>query len=627
MSRLPSRSPQLSSSTVGAGRRNASPARRRSTSTGRHGAADATSVHDVESPIEMSSLSRAPSAARSHSSTESSDDEITFKMPSPCGGTLSVGTDGNLRCDDDQGVQGMLELIAHLDPSVNGLTPPHGARIQVEWDENLMDKMGLFMKFAGGKPLLAIDLLRDAIAKREDAFTPGARVPEANQHPSEFLRNIGLRIHVTPDSGLGARLQSVLTAPPDDSERNTRVTKFRHDFGAMSLLSLAANKDFNKELTYGLVASLAGTGGIGAAFDYGIWNSVKKAIGREPAARGGAYLDSLTPLVAETFDSIVIQRLMAVMEGGRFLPPDLATALGDLKGAAYSGSIAAIGSIPNNVVRQAAIEARDSGNHGLAFALLAVKQGTNLLATWTSGAMVPLEVKKKLDELVEAKMAMIRADTIPRPAANDARKHVEDEALNTLRAARGTGSSIRSMATGGEIAATLGALLSVLEYRGTIPSSIEQLITLMYSTPTEVISMLSSMVTERWVGSGPNHVDGWITTDRAKQSGMLRQISQSESTSLADLDRIARPAGEINAQIGYGVTLVLGGAMGLLAAGAGRGVQYLHALGQAAQALPGAAQAHVLQPISDVVARIPGAIADVANGQPRRSAPTGADMV
>ncbi len=552
-------------------------------------------------------------------------------MPPPCGGTLSVGADGKLRCDDDQGVHGMLELIAQLNPSLEVSRLPAGSRIQVEWDENLMDKMGQFMKFAGGKRLLAIDLLRDAIAKPRHAFTPDARVPGTNQHPSEFLRNIGFRIRVPSDSALADRLQSVLTAPSDDTERSRRVTKFRHDFGAMSLLSLAANKDFNKELTYGLGASLIGTGTIGAAFEYGIWGSVKKAIGREPAERGGAYLDSLTPLAAETFDSMVIKRLTAVMEGGRFLPPDLATALGDLKGAAYSGSIAALGSIPNNLVRQAAIEARDSGNHRLALALLAVKQGTNLLATWTSGAMVPLDIKEKHDALVEAKMAMIAAGTIPPPAVNDVRKHVQDEALNTLRAARGSGSEIRSMATGGEIAATLGTILSVLEHNGILPSSVEQLITLMYSTPTEVISMLSAMLTERWVGSGPNHVDAWITTDHAKQSGMLRQISRSENTSLAELDRIARPAGEINAQIGYAVTLVLGGAMGLLEAGAGRGAQYLRTLGRAAQALPAAAQAHVLQPISDGAAMaFDAATRTFTNGareQPRRSAPTGDDMV
>lgn len=543
-------------------------------------------------------------------------------MPPPCGGTLSVGADGKLRCDDDQGVHGMLELIAQLNPSLEVSRLPAGSRIQVEWDENLMDKMGQFMKFAGGKRLLAIDLLRDAIAKPE-GFTPEARVPETNQHPSEFLRNIGFRIRVPSDSALADRLQSALTAPSDDPERSRRVTKFRHDFGAMSLLSLAANKDFNKELTYGVGASLIGTGMIGAAFDYGIWGSVKKAIGPKPAARGGPYLDSVTPLVAETFDSMVIKRLAAVMEGGRFLPPDLATALGDLKGAAYSGSIAALGSIPNNVVRQMAIEARDSGNHGLALALLAVKQGTNLLATWTSGAMVPLDIKEKHDALVEAKMAMIEAGMIPPPAVNDVRKHIQDEALNTLRAARGSGSEIRSMATGGEIAATLGAILSVLEHNGILPSSVEQLITLMYSTPTEVISMLSAMLTERWVGSGPNHVDAWITTDHAKQSGMLRQISRSENTSLAELDRIARPAGEINAQIGYAVTLVLGGAMGLLEAGAGRGAQYLRTLARAAQALPGAAQAHV-QAMAVAATRT---ITNGAREQPRRSAPTGDDMV
>ncbi|KER67567.1 hypothetical protein HR51_32480 [Burkholderia cepacia] len=491
----------------------------------------------------MDRLSRTTSGARSHSSTEASDDEITLKMPPPCGGPLSVGADGNLRCDHDQGVQGMLELIGSVDrAAVRGENLSPDARIHVEWDGNLMEKMGAFKRLAGGNVLLATDLLRDAIAKGTHAFTSDARVPGTHLHPTEFLRDIGLRIHVTPDTtGVASRLQAALTEQPDHPIRNARIAKFRNDFGAMSLLSLATNKDFNKELAYGLGASLLGTGAIGAALDYGVWSSLKKAIGVDNATRYGPYIDSLTPLFAETFDSMVIKRLMEVMKGGRFMPDKLAETLNDLKGATYSGSVAAIGSIPNNVVREMAIAARNGGNHGLAVSLLVVKQITNLLATWTSGAMVPLEIKKDHEELVDAKLAMMDAGTIPRPAVDDVRKHVHDEALNTLRAARGTGSAIRSMATGGEIAATLGLTLSVLEHRGIVPSSVEQLITLMYSTPTEVISMLSTMAIEKWVGAEANQADGRITTDSAKQSGMLGQIARSERTSLADLDRIARP--------------------------------------------------------------------------------------
>ncbi|RQR49484.1 hypothetical protein DIE21_19645 [Burkholderia sp. Bp9140] len=520
-------------------------------------------------------------------------------MPPPCGGPLTLGEDGNLRCDHDQGVQAMLEFIDSLDSSaVRGAELSHDARIHVEWDGNLMEKMDAFMKLAGGNLLLATDLLRDAIAKGEHAFTPEARVPGTTQHPTEFLRDIGLRIHVTPDTtGVASRLQAVLTEQSDDPVRKARIAKFRGDFGAMSLLSLATNKDFKKELLYGLAASLAGTGAIGAAFDYGIWNSVKNAMGPDNAAKYGPYIDSVTPLFAETFDSAVIARLLVAMKGGEFMPKNFNELLDNLKDAGYSGSVAAIGSIPNNVVRDMAKAARDSGWHGLAVSLLVVKQLTNLLATWTSGAMVPLDAMKDHAKLVDAKIGLMRDGTIPQPTAGDVSKHVRDEAFNTLRAARGTGSSIRSMAIGGEIAATLGLTLSVLEHYGVIPSSVEQLITLIYSTPTEVISMLSTMAIEKWVGAEADQTAARITTDSAKQSGMLGQIARSDSTSLADLDRIARPDGERNAQLGYVVTLGLGGVMGLVEKGAGVGGQYMRMLASGMQALSGAAHEGARRPI------------------------------
>ncbi|MFM0735799.1 hypothetical protein PQQ51_00975 [Paraburkholderia xenovorans] len=567
---------------------------------------DAAHVLGSGQSMEMTNLSRTNSTAASQVSkvsTESGDDDIKLKLPPPCGGTLSVGDDGRLRCEQDHGVQGLLDLMAELDSTaMRELTVPPGTQIHIGWDENLTGKMGEFRKFAGGNLLVATDLLRDAIGKGESAFTPEARIPGTNQHPLEFLRGIGMRVHVTPDTGIGARLQSILERQSNDPANNARIAKFRSDFGAMSLLSLATNKDFNKGLAYGLGASLIGTGAIGATFDYGVWRSVKNAMGAENAAKYGPLIDSLTPLFAETFDSMVIKRLMEVMKGGNFMPDDIAAALGDLKGAAFSGSIAAVGSIPNNFVRELAKAARDSGNTSLAIGLLVAKQFTNLLATWTSGAMVPLEVMEDHKALVDAKMSMIDAGAIPRPDVADVRKHVSDEALNTLRAARGTGSSIRSMATGGEIAATLGLTLSLLEHNGLISSSVEQLITLMYSTPTEVISMLSTMAAEKWVGADASEANARITTDAAKQSGMLAQISRSGSTTLADLDRGARPYGERNAQIGSAVTVALGTAMGLVEKGGELGAQYASTLGQGVQAWSGAAYEHALKPVGQGIA-------------------------
>ncbi len=574
-----------------------------------------TPAHDASprESIEMERLSHAHSVAASDAASQADaasdagsddDDEITLKLPEPCGGRLTLDAAGNLECKQDHGVQAVLDLIRELDPeAVQGLDIPPGATIDVDWDEDLMAKMAAFRQFAGGDLLATTDLLRHAIAEGKDAFPPHVRMPGTTLHPGEFLREVGIHIRISPDTGAAARLQAVLTQPHADPAKNARLEKFRTDFGAMSMLSLAVNKDFNRQLAYGFGASLVGTGAIGAGFDYGIWPAVKSAMSPETVAKFGPLIDSITPLFAETFDSMVIKRLMEVMKGGNFMPESFASALGDLKDAAFSGSIAAIGSIPNNFVRQLASAARDAGHPQLAVGLLVAKQVTNLLATWTSGAMVPLEVMGDHKSLVESKLAMIEAGTIPRPNVPDLHKHLSEEAMNTLRAARGTGSAIRSMATGGEIAATLGLTLSMLEHYGLISSTVEQLITLMYSTPTEVISMLSSMGAEKLIGADSSQPGARITSDAAKQSGTLAQIASSDATTLADLDHIARPDGERNAQLGYAVTLALGGAMGYVEKGTDLVKDGARAAGRGVQALPGATYQYALKPAGQGLAR------------------------
>ncbi len=533
---------------------------------------------DRIAPENAATTSTSSAASVTSASTASADNEVSFTMPPPCGGPLTRHEDGRLRCEQDRGAQGVLNLLSELDPdTVRNLALPPGATIRIEWDENLMEHMSAFMRLAGGDVLVATDMLRDAIASGASAFTPQARMPGGDQHPSDFLRNLGIRVHVTPDNGTGARLQSILERQYDDPAKNMRIAQFRHDFGAMSLLSLANNKQFTKQLAYGVGASLTGTGTIGATFDYGIWDNVKRSMSEAAVAKFGPLLDSLTPLFAETFDSMVISRLLEVMKGGNFLPDNFGEAWDTLKSAAYSGAIAAIGSIANNYVRELASEARQAGHTEAAAALLVAKQFTNLLATWMSGAMIPLEVMSDHEELVDAKMNLIETGVIPRPDVADVRTHVSESTLNTIRAARGTGSAIRSMATGGEIAATIGLLLSILEHQGVISGSLEQLITLMYSTPTEVLSMTASMAAEKWVGADGDKENARITTDAGKQSAMLARISGHEATTLDDLDRIARPDGERNASLGHTVTQALGTAMGIVDKGAGLGIRYTSA--------------------------------------------------
>ncbi|MFJ2995509.1 hypothetical protein [Pandoraea sp. NPDC087047] len=512
------------------------------------------------------------SSSSSEASAASGGDDITFVMPPPCSGALTK-VDGRLRCEQDHGVQGVLDLVAELDPAlVRDLQIPPGAKISIAWDERLPEKMDAFMKLADGSPILATDLLREAIDKGEGAFMPYITMPGSLQHPTAFLRDIGIRIQVTPGDAVGAQLQAALARKAPGEANAARIDKFRNDFGAMSLLSLANNKTFNRGLAYGLAASMGGTGTLGAAFDYGIWARVKAGMSPGTVKAAGPLIDAITPLLAETFDSMVVKRLAEVMKGKNFFPDDLGDTVDDLKGAAFSGTIAAIGSIANNYVRELAAAARDAGHSEAAVLLLVAKQFTNLLATWTSGAMVPLDVLNDHKALVDSKLKLMHHGVIPTPDVADVRKHIGESAMNTVRAARGPGTLVRSMATGGEIAASIGLVLSLLEHKGVISSSFEQLMTLLYSTPVEVLSMTSTMAAEKWVGNSGDKPDARRTNDAGKQSAMLASISSAGETSLADLDRIARPAGDRNAALGHLVTVGLGGVMNAVDKGADLGM-------------------------------------------------------
>ncbi|MEA3121320.1 MAG: hypothetical protein QOH33_868, partial [Paraburkholderia sp.] len=227
---------------------------------------------------------------------------------------------------------------------------------------------------------------------------------------------------------------------------------------------------------------------------------------------------------------------------------------------------------------------------------------TNLLATWTSGAMVPLDLMNDCKELTDAKLQLINDEVIPKPEVDDVHKHFSDSSLETLRAARGTGSAVRSMAMGGEIAFVIGLALSILEQKGIMPSSVEQLITLIYSTPTEVISMTSSMLAERYVGKNGGKPGARITTDAGKQSRMLAQITGSSQTTRKDLDLIARPEGERNAALGQLVTMALGTGMHYVDKAADLGLQYAGmAAAPVADAL-GPVVGPVLQPVGHAIA-------------------------
>jgi len=104
----------------------------------------------------------------------------------------------------------------------------------------------------------------------------------------------------------------------------------------------------------GMLLSIGGAGAIAAILDLGLWPLVIVLISLSGchicAQHVGIFLYSLTPLVAETFDSLVIKRLLISLDGGKFFPSTLDKFLDDLKGAFKAGTIASGGSLMNNTL-------------------------------------------------------------------------------------------------------------------------------------------------------------------------------------------------------------------------------------------------------------------------------------
>ncbi|CAK5081213.1 unnamed protein product [Meloidogyne enterolobii] len=130
--------------------------------------------------------------------------------------------------------------------------------------------------------------------------------------------------------------------------------EFRGRMGAQILGSVYNAKELIKDIWNGLLLSLGGAGLIAAVLDIAVWPGVIALISLSGcnlcAHFVGVILYSLTPLVAETFDSLVIKRLLISFDGGSFWPSSKAVFDENLRDAAAAGKIAAGGSIPNNIL-------------------------------------------------------------------------------------------------------------------------------------------------------------------------------------------------------------------------------------------------------------------------------------
>lgn len=142
----------------------------------------------------------------------------------------------------------------------------------------------------------------------------------------------------------------------EEEERHDPIhNEMRGRLGASILMSIMNTKSVTTDLLIALVISATCTVGLAALIDIGILHALLAITGAFPAL---AFLTiplmiiipSLTPLVAETFDSFIVKRMLGTSRGLPFWPKTKKELIRNLKEALVAGCIAAAGSVPFNAL-------------------------------------------------------------------------------------------------------------------------------------------------------------------------------------------------------------------------------------------------------------------------------------
>jgi hypothetical protein len=351
---------------------------------------------------------------------------------------------------------------------------------------------------------------------RASADTP----PDEGIHPFKFLQEIHYAVE-SDHAPLKELVEDCL------NEADSATLELRGRLGAQSINSVINRKVFTKEIGIAMFASLAVSGGLTYALDAVAWKSLVAAAASaygetHPVTQFvDALTNSVTPLIAETVDSLIVKRLLGTFQGERLLPESVDEFLGDLKDSAVSGGIAAVGSIANNA---AALNS--------SIGMLPVQALTNQVASSTSGAMVPREIANAHDEMAAGVTQRMNDGFFPVPAADNAvatnvpeakaalRTQIKSDTKSTLEAAPGWGMAVNSMGIGSVLSFTAGFLPVDIPARlGLVNDSVQKIASIMVNTPTEILSLGTNILTANHLGMG-----SWMTTDTEKNRQMISLI-------------------------------------------------------------------------------------------------------
>nr|CAD2173731.1 unnamed protein product [Meloidogyne enterolobii] len=334
--------------------------------------------------------------------------------------------------------------------------------------------------------------------------------------------------------------------------------------GAQILGSVYNAKELTKDLWNGLLLSLGGAGLIAAILDIGVWPAIILLISLTGcitcAHVVGVILYSLTPLAAETFDSLVIKRLLISFDGGSFWPSSKAVFDENLSGAVAAGKIAAGGSIFNNLLAMEEISKSFPENANWSSILPAFP--ANLIATATSGAMVPQEFNEWRDHQRSALYKLYDQGFLPKPDRDEIvlewrisekkrknwkrffsffktpetspiitnkerdivfREYIKSKIEASMDIQKTSAMAINSMGIGALISSiVLFALYFPSLFGYKIPEVLEKIFIIMVNTPTEIISFIAGIFSANKFGA--ETVEKWWSTDDMKNRQMVSEI-------------------------------------------------------------------------------------------------------
>jgi len=462
--------------------------------------------------------------------------------PAPVTGTVARNSDGSIGASNPM-LQSAVDYVrGKCGPEAfAGLAQGANVQLTMSAPDNIVtlhklvqsacsvDKIGanLVMKEPGAdaevEANVTLALLRRVMTEGPAAIGKNAAVGGGGTM-LEALRRAGTPTF-TGDAALSKSINDALAASAEEHGGDEAAA-----LGAAWLYGMERRKQLDSVGAAAWLMSLGGSGGIGAAAEYGAIKPAENKLfgaGFKPQdltagqkLLSGA-LHAAGALPPEAFDSVVISKFINHLEGESMVP-----ALADAKQGLTAGAIAAAAAYPAALV-EAFKEAMPPAVKAVASLL------TTEIATFGAGAIVPIELAKAR---VNTKAAILQAIAdgrmAPVPQGQDPEAFIDQLTAKCLDDSVGTETAKKSLA----IAAGVGTLPWMAEMAGASPEVLDILSRTLLN-PVEISSLNVTIGLAQWAGGK----DGFITTDARKSEQLAHMAMGSMAQAVRGKAKDAAP--------------------------------------------------------------------------------------